>query len=140
MTEQAERKPRRKAVINFRTATAEQIVDAILMGASSKTALYQFRYHEGIQKANRQYPETLRAMQLLKEVKYKLETAQMIKNLVQPYNEQLANGEPVLDIIQPMVNEWKKFFFDLGVGLMDEQVLIAVNLLAYDKLKEMRGE
>lgn len=135
-----ERKTRRKNTINFRTATAEQIVDAILSGATTQTALYQFRYYVGIQKADRQYPETLRAMAMLKEVKYKLETAQMIRNMVRPYNEHLAAGVSVQEMIKPMIAEWKAQFFEMGVGLTDEQTHLAVMTLAYDKLRELRGE
>ena len=64
----------------------------------------------------------------------------MIKGLVAPYNEHLASGVSVQKLIQPMIDDWRAQFFEMGVGLMDDQVTIAVMLLAADKLKEMRGE
>lgn len=130
----------RQSAFEFRTATAEQIVEAVLTRQTTYDALIAFRQRIGTRKADKVYPQTRDALNLMREHRAQIKRKRLITDTLAPFNERLADGADVLDIIQPMVDDWKEFFFNReGVGLMDDQALIMAMLLSADYLNQLKG-
>lgn len=130
----------RQSAFEFRTATAEQIVEAILTRCTTYDALIGFRQRIGTRKADKTYPQTRDALNLMRQHRAQIKRKRVITDALTDFNKALADGASVLELIQPMIDDWKEYFFNReGVGLMDDQALIMAMLLSADYLKQLKG-
>ena len=131
----------RIAKLDFRTATAEQIVDAIRNKVTTYNALIGFRQRIGARKADRQYPQTRDALFILRSDKARAKRTKLIRETLKPFNAKLADGAEVLDLMQPVINDWKEYFFNHeDIGLMDNQVAVMALLLSADYLQQLKTQ
>ena len=94
----------------------------------------------GATKSDKLYPETRKALNILKRLKSQNRGAKNIKKILSPYNAELAKGRDVLDIIQPVLTAWRLFYAKQGIGLMNDQVLLLKMVEAADALEKLTGE
>lgn len=134
----------RKPSINYATATAQEIAEAILAGVTTRQNLnsWRSRVAGSARKADRIYPHTREAMQIVEEEMYKRRKAKQVKDVLKPFNGPLAMGTDVLELMKPTLDQWRLFLVEEhGVGLMPEQVAVIalLNSGAYlDLIKEKR--
>ena len=134
----------RRPSINYATATAQEIAEAILTGVTTRQNLnsWRSRVAGSARKADRIYPHTREAMQIVEEEMYKRRKATQVKDVLKPFNGPLAMGANVLDLMKPTLDQWRLFLVEEhGVGLMPEQVAVIalLNSGAYlDQIKEKR--
>ncbi|EKQ6536110.1 TPA: hypothetical protein RQP16_002332 [Klebsiella michiganensis] len=129
------------ALLDFASATANEIVEAIDAGITTAQNLHAFRSRMGgATKSDKLYPETRKALNILKRLKSQNRGAKNIKKILSPYNAELAKGRDVLDIIQPVLTAWRLFYAKQGIGLMNDQVLLLKMVEAADALEKLTGE
>lgn len=131
----------RIAKLDFRTATADQIVDAINNKITTYGALVGFRQRVTAQVADRLYPQTREALFALRKIKQRAKRSRLIRETLRPFNEQLSAGADVLDLMQPVINDWKEYFFTHeDTGLMDKQAAIMAMLMSADYLRQLKTQ
>ena len=129
------------ALLDFASATANEIVEAIDAGITTAQNLHAFRSRMGgATKSDKLYPETRKALNILKRLKSQNRGAKNIKKILAPYNAELAKGRDVLDIIQPVLTAWRLFYAKQGIGLINHQVLLLKMVEAADALEKLTGE
>lgn len=129
------------ALLDFASATANEIVEAIDAGITTAQNLHAFRSRMGgATKSDKLYPETRKALNILKRLKSQNRGAKNIKKILSPYNAELVKGRDVLDIIQPVLTAWRLFYAKQGIGLMNDQVLLLKMVEAADALEKLTGE
>ncbi|MET5961288.1 hypothetical protein WIA93_10375 [Citrobacter amalonaticus] len=135
----------RKAAIDFATSSAEEIAEAILTGRTSAQNLRSWRQRTAgsAKKADRIFPHTRKAMQLVAEHREKVRQAAVLKEILKPFNGPLSEGASILDLMKPTLDQWRLFLVDKhGVGLMPEQVAVIaiLNSGAYlEQIKNRQG-
>ncbi|MEH5750919.1 hypothetical protein PO640_18925 [Citrobacter freundii] len=129
------------ALFDFSNATASEIVSAIDAKITTSQNLHAFRNRVpgGAKKADKLYPQTREAMNIIKGLRQKAKNAKTIKGILRPYSAELAKCRDVLDIIKPVIGSWKEFYFSRGIGLTDEQVLILKMIECAGELESMTG-
>ena len=128
------------ALLDFTSATANEIVEAIDAGITTAQNLHAFRSRMGgATKSDKLYPETRKALNILKRLKSQNRGAKNIKKILSPYNAELATGRGVIDIIQPVLTAWRLFYAKQGIGLND-QVLLLKMVEAAGELERLTGE
>ncbi|HCC5834891.1 hypothetical protein [Citrobacter farmeri] len=133
----------RKAAIDFATASAEEIAEAILTGVTNGNNLRSWRQRTAgtSKKADKMFPHTRRAMQIVNEYRESIRQANQVKEILKPFNEQLATGANLLDIMKPILDDWRLFLVEKhGVGLMPEQCAIMALLQSADYLRQVRNK
>ena len=129
------------AHLDFTSATANEIVEAIDAGITTAQNLHAFRSRMGgAAKADKHYPETRQALNILKRLKSQNRGAKNIKKILSPYNAELAKQRDVLDIIQPVLTAWRLFYAKQGIGLRNDQVLLLKMVEAAGELEKLTGE
>ena len=129
------------ALLDFASATANEIVEAIDAGITTAQNLHAFRSRMGgATKSDKLYPETRKALNILKRLKSQNRGAKNIKKILSPYNAELATGRGVIDIIQPVLTAWRLFYAKQGIGLMNDQVLLLKMVEAAGELERLTGE
>lgn len=129
------------ALLDFTSATANEIVEAIDAGITTAQNLHAFRTRMGgAAKADKNYPETRKALNILKRLKSQNRGAKNIKKILAPYNAELAKERDVLDIIQPVLTAWRLFYAKQGCGLLNDQILILKMVESASELEKLTGE
>ncbi|EOY8032652.1 hypothetical protein ACQEL9_004405 [Raoultella planticola] len=129
------------ALLDFTSATANEIVEAIDAGITTAQNLHAFRTRMGgAAKSDKLYPETRQALNILKRLNSQNRGAQTIKKILAPYNAELAKGRDVLDIIHPVLTAWRLFYARQGIGLMNDQVLLLKIIESAGELEKLTGE
>lgn len=131
----------KKANFSFATATAAEIVSAIDSKITTTTNLHTFRTRAGgAAKADKLHPQTREALNIIKRLKQQARAARTIREVLSPYNGELAKGRQVLDLIKPIIGAWKEFYFSKGIGLTDDQVLLLIAIQSAGELEELTGQ
>lgn len=132
----------KKQVLDFTSVDASTIVDCIMNNVITVQALHSFRNRcpGGAAGADKLYPHTKEAIRLLKQRKKMAKDFQILKDLLKPYNAELAKGRNVLDIIQPIITAWRLYYADKGLGLMDSQILLLLAIQSGDEYEELTGK
>ncbi|EKN3827536.1 TPA: hypothetical protein ACHW2M_002802 [Yersinia enterocolitica] len=132
----------RTAKIDFAISDAVAIVDAIMNSVTTAKNLTGFRNRVGgAAKADKLYPHTREALNLLKEIKQKKRHADAILSTLAPYNARLAAGESFDDIIRPIISAWRIYYAQTqSLGLMDSQILILKIIESAAQLKGLTGK
>ncbi|HBW2288814.1 TPA: hypothetical protein MIH14_20560 [Klebsiella pneumoniae] len=127
-------------LFDFSNATASEIVSAIDNKITSLVNLRSFRTRVGgSRKADKLYPATREAMNIIKGLRQQAKNAKIIRDILKPYSAELAKGRDVMEIIKPVISAWKAFYFSKGSGLSDEQVLILKMIECGGELESMTG-
>lgn len=127
-------------LFDFANATASEIVSAIDNKTTSLVNLRSFRTRVGGSRvADRRYPATREAMNIIKHLRHQAKGAKIIRDILKPYSAELAKGRDVMEIIKPVISAWKAFYFSKGIGLTDEQVLILKMIECGGELESMTG-
>ncbi|NIF34038.1 hypothetical protein F3J29_18060 [Enterobacter sp. Cy-643] len=129
------------ALFDFTTASASEIVAAIDSKITSAINLRAFRTRiGGAKKADKIYPATRQALELLKKLKKQAKDANTIRNILKPYSAELAAGRNVLDVIEPVLAAYRLYYASQGIGLMNEQLLLLKMIEAAGELEEITGQ
>ncbi|HHT7460345.1 TPA: hypothetical protein ACT16M_002939 [Klebsiella pneumoniae] len=127
-------------LFDFSNATASEIVSAIDNKITSLVNLRSFRTRVGGSRvADRRYPATREAMNIIKRLRQQAKDAKIIRDILQPYSAELAKGRDVMEIIKPVISAWKELYFSKGFGLADEQVLILRMIECGSELESLTG-
>ena len=127
-------------LFDFSNATASEIVAAIDAKITTAQNLHAFRTRMGgAKKADKLYPATREAMNIIKRLRQQAKDAKIIRDILQPYSAELAKGRDVMEIIKPVISAWKEFYFSKGFGLADEQVLILRMIECGSELESLTG-
>ncbi|WP_061709694.1 hypothetical protein [Pseudenterobacter timonensis] len=128
------------ALFDFRTATASEIVAAIDNKTTSLVNLRSFRTRVGgSKKADKLYPATREAMNIIKGLRQQAKNAKIINDILKPYSAELAKGRDVMEIIQPVLTAYRLYYASYGIGLMNDQVLLLKMIEAGGELEEITG-
>lgn len=128
-------------LFDFSNATASEIVSAIDNKITSLINLRSFRTRVGgSKKADKLYPATREAMNIMKDLRQQAKNAKTIRNILSPYSAELAKGREVLEIIQPVLTAYRLYYASHGIGLMNDQVLLLKMLEAGGELEEITGQ
>lgn len=134
----------RRPLFDYENATAQEIAEAILTGRTTRQNLHSWRTRVAgsARKADRIYPHTREAMQIVEEEMYKRRKARQVKEILKPFNGPLSMGADVLELMKPTLDQWRLFLVEEhSIGLMPEQVAVIaiLNSGAYlDQIKEKR--
>lgn len=127
-------------LFDFSNATASEIVSAIDNKITSLVNLRSFRTRVGgSRKADKLYPATREAMNIIKGLRQQAKNAKIIRDILKPYSAELAKGRDVMEIIKPVISAWKAFYFSKAIGLSEEQVLILKMIECGGELESMTG-
>ncbi|CAM7590243.1 hypothetical protein [Citrobacter sedlakii] len=128
-------------LFDFSNATASEIVSAIDNKITSLVNLRSFRTRVGgSKKADRLYPATREAMNIIKRLRQQARDAKIIRDILKPYSAELAKGRDVLDVIQPIITAWRLYYADKGLGLMDSQILMLIAIQSGGEYEELTGK
>lgn len=129
-------------LFDFSNASAPEIVTAIHNKITSVVNLRSFRTRVAgsSKKADRLYPASREALNILKEQRQQAKDAKVINKLLKPYSHELAKGRDVLDIIQPVLTAYRLYYASHGIGLMNDQVLLLKILEAGGELESITGK
>ncbi|EKY5002875.1 hypothetical protein QFX71_001784 [Citrobacter amalonaticus] len=133
----------RKPNIDFASATAEQIAEAILTGVTNRQNLHSWRTRNAgnATKADRLYPHTRQALQIVEQEMYKRRKASQVKDILRPFNRALSEGADILELMKPVLDDWRLFLTEEhGVGLMPEQCAVMALLQSGDYLKQIKDK
>ncbi|VAG11411.1 hypothetical protein [Enterobacter hormaechei] len=112
-------------LFDFSNATASEIVSAIDNKITSLVNLRSFRTRVGgSKKADKLYPATREAMNIIKGLRQQAKNAKIIRDILKPYSHELAKGRDVMEIIEPVLSAWRVYYASHGIGLMNEQILL----------------
>lgn len=130
------------AKIDFATTDAATIVDAIMKRITTMKSLNGFRSRAGgAAKADKLYPNTREALNLLKDMKQQKRKADAIRATLAPYNARLAAGETVEDILAPILSAWREYHVkNSSLLLMPSQILMLNVIESANQLEELTGK
>jgi hypothetical protein len=128
-------------LFNFANATASEIVSAIDNKITSLVNLRSFRTRVGgSKKADKLYPATREAMNIIKGLRQQAKNAKIIRDILKPYSHELAKGRDVMEIIEPVLSAWRVYYASHGIGLMNEQVLLLKIIESGGELEGITGK
>ncbi|QJF16991.1 hypothetical protein HHA33_10760 [Phytobacter diazotrophicus] len=113
-------------LFDFSNATALEIVSAIDNKITSLVNLRSFRNRcaGGSKKADKMYPQTREAMNIIKRLRQQAKDVKIIRDTLKPYSAELAKGRDVIEIIEPILSAWRVYYASHGIGLMNDQILL----------------
>lgn len=108
------------------TMTGEQIVDAILYGTYTKTALWSFISRNGGAAAcHARWPQLAVALHILKQEKKKAKSARAVKTILKPLSRQYADGQSLTEILAPVLQSYHSLYRErFNLDMTPEQVLL----------------
>ena len=128
-------------LFNFSNATASEIVSAIDNKNTSLVNLRSFRTRVGgSKKADKLYPATREAMNIIKSLRQQAKNAKIIRDILKPYSHELAKGRDVMEIIEPVLSAWRVYYASHGIGLMNEQILLLKMIESGGELEGITGK
>ena len=128
-------------LFDFSNATASEIVSAIDNKITSLVNLRSFRTRVGgSRKADKLYPATREAMNIIKGLRQQAKNAKIIRDILQPYSAELAKGRDVMEIIKPVLSAWRVYYASHGIGLMNEQILLLKMIESGGELEGITGK
>ena len=128
-------------LFNFANATASEIVSAIDNKITSLVNLRSFRTRVGgSKKADKLYPATREAMNIIKGLRQQAKNAKIIQDILKPFSAELAKGRDVMEIIEPVLSAWRVYYASHGIGLMTEQVLLLKMIESGGELEGITGK
>ena len=128
-------------LFDFSNATASEIVSAIDNKITSLVNLRSFRTRVGGSRvADRRYPATREAMNIIKRLRQQARDAKIIRDILQPYSAELAKGRDVMEIIEPVLSAWRVYYASHGIGLMNEQILLLKMIESGGELEGITGK
>ncbi|ELQ6126364.1 MULTISPECIES: hypothetical protein [Enterobacteriaceae] len=128
-------------LFDFSNATASEIVSAIDNKITSLVNLRSFRTRVGgSKKADKLYPATREAMNIIKGLRQQAKNAKIIRDILKPYSHELAKGRDVMEIIEPVLSGWRVYYASHGIGLMNEQILLLKMIESGGELEGIIGK
>ena len=128
-------------LFDFSNATASEIVSAIDNKITSLVNLRSFRTRVGgSKKADKLYPATREAMNIIKGLRQQAKNAKIIRDILKPYSHELAKGRDVMEIIEPVLSAWRVYYASHGIGLMNEQILLLKMIESGGELEGIIGK
>lgn len=128
-------------LFDFSNATASEIVSAIDNKITSLVNLRSFRTRVGgSKKADKLYPATREAMNIIKGLRQQAKNAKIIRDILKPYSHELAKGRDVMEIIEPVLSAWRVYYASHGIGLMDQQILLLKMIESGGELEGITGK
>ncbi|MGM8428338.1 hypothetical protein [Enterobacter hormaechei] len=128
-------------LFDFSNATASEIVSAIDNKITSLVNLRSFRTRVGgSKKADKLYPATREAMNIIKGLRQQAKNAKIIRDILKPYSHELAKGRDVMEIIEPVLSAWRVYYGSHGIGLMNEQILLLKMIESGGELEGITGK
>ena len=128
-------------LFDFSNATASEIVSAIDNKITSLVNLRSFRTRVGgSKKADKLYPATREAMNIIKSLRQQAKNAKIIRDILKPYSHELAKGRDVMEIIEPVLSAWRVYYASHGIGLMNEQILLLKMIESGGELEGITGK
>jgi hypothetical protein len=128
-------------LFDFSNATASEIVSAIDNKITSLVNLRSFRTRVGgSRKADKLYPATREAMNIIKGLRQQAKNAKIIRDILTPYSHELAKGHDVMEIIEPVLSAWRVYYASHGIGLMNEQILLLKMIESGGELEGITGK
>ena len=128
-------------LFDFSNATALEIVSAIDNKITSLVNLRSFRTRVGgSRKADKLYPATREAMNIIKGLRQQAKNAKIIRDILKPYSAELAKGSDVMEIIEPVLSAWRVYYASHGIGLMNEQILLLKMIESGGELEGIIGK
>lgn len=128
-------------LFDFSNATASEIVSAIDNKITSLVNLRSFRTRVGgSRKADKLYPATREAMNIIKGLRQQAKNAKIIRDILKPYSAELAKGRDVMEIIEPVLSAWRVYYASHGIGLMNEQILLLKMIESGGELEGITGK
>ncbi|HBV7915643.1 hypothetical protein [Klebsiella variicola] len=125
------------ALLDFSSSTATEIVWAVMNGVTSYQNLRAFRSRVGgTAKADKLYPQTREAMQIINAEKKKARDRRVIKGLLRPFSQSSASGATLTEILTPVLKGYRQMYLDkLGLDLTHEQIIML--LIATDGVEQL---
>lgn len=125
------------ALLDFSSSTATEIVWAVMNGVTSYQNLRAFRSRVGgTAKADKLYPQTREAMQIINAEKKKARDRRLIKDLLRPFSQSSASGATLTEILTPVLKGYRQMYLDkLGLDLTHEQIIML--LIATDGVEQL---
>lgn len=128
-------------LFDFSNATASEIVSAIENKITSLVNLRSFRTRVGgSKKADKLYPATREAMNIIKGLRQQAKNAKIIRDILKPYSHELAKGRDVMEIIEPVLSAWRVYYASHGIGLMNDQILLLKIIESGGELEGITGK
>lgn len=128
-------------LFDFSNATASEIVSAIDNKITSLVNLRSFRTRVGgSRKADKLYPATREAMNIIKGLRQQAKNAKIIRDILKPYSHELAKGRDAMEIIEPVLSAWRVYYASHGIGLMNEQILLLKMIESGGELEGITGK
>ncbi|WP_286933766.1 hypothetical protein [Leclercia sp. UBA5958] len=128
-------------LFDFSNATASEIVSAIDNKITSLVNLRSFRTRVGgSKKADKLYPATREAMNIIKGLRQQAKNAKIIRDILKPYSHELAKGRDVMEIIEHVLSAWRVYYASHGIGLMNEQILLLKMIESGGELEGITGK
>ncbi|EQA1584078.1 hypothetical protein [Enterobacter cloacae] len=128
-------------LFDFSNATASEIVSAIDNKITSLVNLRSFRTRVGgSRKADKLYPATREAMNIIKGLRQQAKNAKIIRDILKPYSAELAKGRDLMEIIEPVLSAWRVYYASHGIGLMNEQILLLKMIESGGELEGITGK
>ncbi|ELW1648138.1 hypothetical protein [Enterobacter oligotrophicus] len=128
-------------LFDFSNATASEIVFAIDNKITSLVNLRSFRTRVGgSRKADKLYPATREAMNIIKGLRQQAKNAKIIRDILKPYSAELAKGRDLMEIIEPVLSAWRFYYASHGIGLMNEQILLLKMIESGGELEGITGK
>lgn len=128
-------------LFDFSNATASEIVSAIDNKITSLVNLRSFRTRVGgSRKADKLYPATREAMNIIKSLRQQAKNAKIIRDILKPYSAELAKGRDLMEIIEPVLSAWRVYYASHGIGLMNEQILLLKMIESGGELEGITGK
>lgn len=125
------------ALLDFSSSTSTEIVWAVMNGVTSYQNLRAFRSRVGgTAKADKLYPQTREAMQIINAEKKKARDRRVIKDLLRPFSQSSASGATLTEILTPVLKGYRQMYLDkLGLDLTHEQIIML--LIATDGVEQL---
>ncbi|MFU1870016.1 hypothetical protein [Citrobacter portucalensis] len=128
-------------LFDFSNATASEIVSAIDNKITSLVNLRSFRTRVGgSKKADKLYPATREAMNIIKSLRQQAKNAKIIRDILKSYSAELAKGRDLMEIIEPVLSAWRVYYASHGIGLMNKQVLLLKIIESGGELEGITGK
>ncbi|MEW5190916.1 hypothetical protein AB1Y87_19355 [Citrobacter freundii] len=129
-------------LFDFSNATASEIASAIDNKITSLVNLRSFRNRcpGGSKKADKMYPQTREAMNIIKGLRQQAKNAKIIRDILKPYSHELAKGRDVMEIIEPVLSAWRVYYASHGIGLKNEQILLLKMIESGGELEGITGK
>lgn len=108
--------------------TADEIVAAIDAKITTTQNLHAFRTRVGgAKKADRLYPATREALNIIKKLRQESRDRKAFKDLLRPFSQKFAEGATLTQILSPVLEGYRQMFLDkLGLDLRPEQIIMMI--------------